>query len=105
MQYLPLRENSRYALRFRYRTSGIAPGTGLAWSITDSRGAQTLAAGKDLASESDAEERLDFQSSPANRLVRLALVYHRALGTTRIAGTVTLLGIGIVPMRGDASVR
>jgi hypothetical protein len=96
-QYLPVMENSKYEMRFRYRTSGISPEAGLAWRVTDFQGAVTLAHGEDLASDNEKEDRLTFRTSTGNRLVRLALVYRRALGTTRIDGSITLRKVEVFP--------
>ena len=41
VQYVPVQENRKYKLRFLYRTSGIAAGTGLTWRITDRNGARS----------------------------------------------------------------
>jgi tetratricopeptide (TPR) repeat protein len=89
-QFLPAAESSNYELRFLYRTSGIDPGTGLAWRITDLNGARILAQGESLASESDKDGRLPFKTPAGSRLVRLTLTYRRALGTTRIEGFIDL---------------
>jgi tetratricopeptide (TPR) repeat protein len=89
-QILPVAESSNYEFRFLYRTSGIDPGTGLAWRITDLNGAKILAQGESLASESETEGRLPFKTPAGSGLERLTLTYQRALGTTRIEGFVDL---------------
>jgi tetratricopeptide (TPR) repeat protein len=89
-QFLPVLGSSSYELRFLYRTAGIAPQTGLAWRITDLNGAKTLVQGESLASESERDGKLPFRASAGIGLVRLALTYQRALGSTRIEGSIIL---------------
>lgn len=97
VEYLPVMENSGYQLRYRYRTSGIAPGTGLAWRITDFKRTRVFAQGASLAAETETAGQLTFQTPAGGQLVRLALVYQRALGTTRIEGSIMLIKAEIVP--------
>ena len=89
-QVLPVMENANYELRFLYRTSGIAPETGLRWRVTDFNGAKILAEGGSLASESERDDRLAFRTPASSGLARLTLTYRRALGTTRIEGFILL---------------
>jgi len=96
-QIVPIMENSPYQLRFWYRTSGIAPGTGLGWRITDLHGASMLAQGKSLASESETQAIFPFTTPAGSTLVRLTLTYRRALGTTRIEGYVVLRKLRLMP--------
>jgi len=96
-QTLPVMESSHYQLRFWYRTSGIAPETGLGWRITDLHGASIIAQGKSLASDSEKEAGLAFTTPAGSRLVRLALTYQRALGTTRIEGFLVLRKLRLMP--------
>jgi hypothetical protein len=90
-QLLPLLPNQQYRLRFRYRTSHIAPGTGLRWRIFDpATGADLAEHSPHLASDQETEQELLFSTPAETRVVRLALRYHRALGTTRLEGSVFL---------------
>ena len=89
-QVLPVMESSNYELRFLYRTTGIAPQTGLGWRIMDLYGSKTLAQGESLASESEREGQFPFRTPASTTLVRLTLAYRRALGTTRIEGFIDL---------------
>lgn len=95
-QYLPVIENSSYELRYRFSTSGIASGSGLAWRITDLQGTGTLAQSESLASESHTAGRLTFRTPSGSQLARLALVYRRALGTTRVEGSITVQKVEVV---------
>ena len=92
-QYVPVRENGRYKLSYRYRTSGIEPGTGLTWRIADSKRATSLGEGPNLSAEQETQNQLAFVTPPGCRLVRLSLDYRRSLGTTRITGFVVLRSI------------
>jgi tetratricopeptide (TPR) repeat protein len=89
-QFLPVVEDSNYELRFLYRTSGIASGTGLGWRITSLNESRVFAQGESLASDSEKESRLRFRTPTGSGMVRLALTYHRTLGTTRIEGSIVL---------------
>ena len=95
-QFAPVKESAEYRLKFDYRTSRIAPGTGLEWRITDLNGA-SLGVGQSLSSEEDAEEQVAFQTPAGGRLVRVALVYQRSLGTTRIEGFLILRNVRLEP--------
>jgi hypothetical protein len=89
-QFLPILDNSNYELRFLYRTTEIETETGLAWRISDLNGLKTLAQGQSLASKNETEGKLSFSTPAGAGLVRLTLKYQRALGTTRIEGTIVL---------------
>jgi hypothetical protein len=88
-QLLPLVPSRRYRLRYSYRTEGIAPASGLRWEVADG------ASSKDLCSESWKQEELDFTTPPNMSLGRLALAYRRALGTTRIEGSLWLQKVSL----------
>jgi hypothetical protein len=90
-QVLPLVPSRRYRLRFSYRTEGIAPGSGLRWEVAKLAGSGDWSAGStDLSSENWKQEEFDFTTPPDMGSGRLALTYRRALGTTRIEGSVRL---------------
>jgi hypothetical protein len=93
VQRVPVQDNRKYQLRFRYRTSGIATGTGLTWRITDMNGASSLGVERDLSAEQEIQDQISFGTPVGCRLVRLSLVYQRSLGTTRIAGFIVLRSI------------
>lgn len=95
VQLVPVRGNMECELRFEYRTQGIASGAGLGWRITDARGGALLREGPSLASEADAERQLLFETPAECRLVRLALKYHRAPGTTRMEGFLVLQNVAL----------
>jgi hypothetical protein len=95
VQYVPVQEIRKYKLTFRYRTSGIAAGTGLAWRIADRNGGNGLAEGRDLSAEEEIHDQVSFDTPPGCRLVRISLLYQRSLGTTRIAGFIVLRSIAL----------
>jgi tetratricopeptide (TPR) repeat protein len=97
-QYVPVMHDAKYELRYAYNTSGIAPATGVTWHVTDTHGTKILAQGESLASESQTEGRVIFQTLPDSGLVRLVLAYQRALGTTRIEGSITLKKVEVAPL-------
>jgi tetratricopeptide (TPR) repeat protein len=99
-QALPLLPSRRYRLRFSYRTEGIAPGSGLRWEVARPTGSGDWSAGSaDLCAEDWKQEELDFTTPPDMGSGRLALSYRRALGTTRIEGSVWLrkVSLGFAP--------
>jgi tetratricopeptide (TPR) repeat protein len=83
------------ALRCRYRTSGIAAGTGLHWQVADAKGA-VLASGPHLSSDEESESQLRFVTPPGCHAVRLSLRYDRAPGTTRVEGYVLLRNVSLI---------
>jgi hypothetical protein len=89
-QVVPLIAARRYRLRFSYRTEGIAPGSGLRWEVTRLTGGEWSVSSTDLSSETWKQEELVFTTPPDMGSGRLALTYRRALGTTRIEGSVWL---------------
>ncbi len=95
-QVLPLVPSRRYRLRFSYRTEGVAPGSGLQWEVARLTGGGEWSAGSaDLYSESWKQEEFDFTTLPDMGSGRLALSYRRALGTTRIEGSVWLRKVSL----------
>jgi tetratricopeptide (TPR) repeat protein len=97
-QLVPLPRKQRYELKFDYRTRGIANGAGLEWRITDAMSGTVLGESSSLASETDAEGQLSFQTPAKCRLVRLALRYHRTSGTTRMEGYLVLRNVALKPV-------
>jgi len=71
---------------YRYQTTGVAPHTGLHWTITDFASGATLAISPDLSSSEIHSELVPFTAPASPTLVRLRLEYQRAYGTPRISG-------------------
>ena len=90
-QYVPLLPGKRYQFRFRYRTSDIAADTGLRWRIFDATtGADLAERSPYLSSEKEIQQEVAFSTPAETRMGRLALMYQRAPGTTRIEGSILL---------------
>ncbi|HYM10173.1 MAG TPA: hypothetical protein VEU62_05560 [Bryobacterales bacterium] len=89
-QLVPLVPGKRYRLRLRYTVSNIAPQAGLRWRIFDAATNAELAAGSPRSTENQVQEDLRFAAPGGAGLARVALTYQRALGTTRIEGSVLL---------------
>jgi hypothetical protein len=84
-----------YKLSFAYRTSDIPPATGLRWQIVDSKSDTTLAESADLSSDTLQHATVAFTVPPGDAILRLRLVYQRALGTPRISGTLVVVSTEI----------
>lgn len=96
-QFVPVREETAYELKFAYRTPGIRPGTGLRWRVMDAGGGGTLAEGDSLSSEEEQPGAVSFRTPAGCRMARIALEYRRTAGTTRIAGFVVLRSVDVRP--------
>lgn len=93
-QYLPLDPDSAYRLRFEYRTSGMSGTTGLGWLLDPTADGESSTVLQESPSVSPSDDwrtmEWTFHSPASRRLARLVLFYHRALGTTRLEGTLLL---------------
>jgi len=106
VQYLAVLERTNYEIRFVYRTSGIPSKGGLQWRVTDLRGGNNLlqrmagdgtTAGAEIASaENETQGEFAFATPAGCRFARLALIYERVRGSTRIAGDVILRRVELV---------
>jgi hypothetical protein len=95
-QVVPLEPSRDYRLRYTYRTSGIRPGSGLRWDVGNLTGGKEWSVpAPDLASEEWTQGKLDFTTPPDAQAARLSLRYDRALGTTRIEGSVWLREVSL----------
>jgi len=79
-----------YTLSYAYRTSDVAPETGIQWQIIDVKSNTVLAQSSDLSSDEMKHSVLTFAVPPGSSLLRLRLAYNRTLGTPRIAGMLDL---------------
>ncbi len=93
-QYVTLAPGS-YSLSYSYRTTGIAPGTGIHWQIIDAKGAVVMAESEALSSDVQAQANWTFSIPEAVPLQRLRLAYQRTLGTPRVSGTLLVLSTKI----------
>jgi len=94
-QVLAVQPNTAYRFLFDYSTSGIAPGTGLTWRVATLDTGSVLASTDSLSANKGTVGNLDFTVPANSRFVRLSLVYQRALGTTRIEGSLVLHKTGL----------
>lgn len=84
-----------YALEYSYRTSEIAPETGLRWQIVGADYETIVAESPDLSSETMSLGDAKFSIPPKGSLVHLRLQYRRRLGTSRISGTLVVSSVRI----------
>jgi tetratricopeptide (TPR) repeat protein len=84
-----------YTMDYSYQTSEIPPESGIRWQIVDARSGATLADSPHLWSDTLKGEGVPFSVGRGDSALRLRLIYQRALGTTRISGTLRILSTGI----------
>ena len=93
-QAVPLTPGS-YRLTYAYRTTDIAPDNGIRWQIIDAKSGAVIAESSDLSSDLLQHSSLAFSVPADAPLVRLRLAYRRALGTTRVSGTLVVVSTQI----------
>jgi hypothetical protein len=93
-QYLTLTPG-KYSLSYSYRTTGIAPGTGVHWQILDAKTGNIVAESGALSSEAQTRTNWTFAVPDGLSLQRLRLAYQRELGTPRISGTLLVISTRI----------
>lgn len=79
-----------YTMEYSYHTAGITPGTGIHWQIVDANSGAVLADSPYLSSDTQQHAALSFAVVKETALLRLRLVYKRAPGTSRVAGTLVI---------------
>jgi tetratricopeptide (TPR) repeat protein len=87
-QTAPVEARKNYALVVRYATTGIVPGSGLEWSVTDERSGAVLARTGSLSAEAGGEAYACFAAPDG--AAHLSLLYQRQPGTVRIEGKLAL---------------
>ncbi len=96
-QAVPLAGGKRYTLRFGFRSEGIPAGRGPQWVVYDAASGRPLPGDSPSLSSLDWTTRaMEFTASPEISLVRLAVVYRRTPGTTRIEGSVWIRDISLL---------
>jgi len=89
--YAPVRPGGCYRLEYRYATSGFPRESGLRWRIADPFGRNEIAAAPAyLWREQEGTEGFAWCAPPGTALVKLALRYDRAPGTTPAEGRLLL---------------
>jgi tetratricopeptide (TPR) repeat protein len=86
-----------YTVDYAYHTSGVAPDTGLQWEVNFADTGKPLAQSPFLSSETLQKSSFNLSVPQNASLLELRLVYRRAVGTTRIAGTLMVPSIQILP--------
>jgi tetratricopeptide (TPR) repeat protein len=89
-QSAPVQEQKNYLLTVNYSTNGIAPGSGLEWSVADGRSGTVLARTGSLSAEQGGEAYACFAGPDDDAFVRLSLLYQRQPGTVRVEGKLVL---------------
>jgi hypothetical protein len=89
-QTVPVQAGKGYALAVDYRSSGIAPGNGLSWVVSDERTATVLARTASLSSEQGDRAYACFTAPDRTAFIRLSLDYQRQPGTIRVEGKLGL---------------
>ena len=93
-QVAPVQAQRGYALTVDYTTSGIAPGSGIAWLVTDARSGAELARTPSLSSEGGGgNTSACFITPEGTAFVNLSLLYQRQPGTVRVEGKLGLKGV------------
>ena len=87
----------KYTVNFAYRSSDIAPDSGVHWEMVDAKSNTAIATSSDLSSESMQQSSFSFLVKPDSPLLYLRLAYQRPAGTERTAGTLIVQSIEIAP--------
>jgi len=101
-QLVPLAENLHFELSVAYRTGDIAAASGLTWRVSDAASGEALLATGSLSSEDGERRSFRFRTPAAHTLARLALLYRRSPGTTRIEGYITIREVDLRPVLGTS---
>jgi hypothetical protein len=95
-QIVPLAPSRNYRLRYSYRSLGVRPQSGLLWRVTNFNGDKLWGSSPAaLAGESWTEGTLTFTTPADGDLGRVVLRCDRALGSTRIEGSLWLRQVSL----------
>jgi tetratricopeptide (TPR) repeat protein len=92
-QAVPVQAGKDYRLAVDYETSGIAPGSGIEWLVTDERTGAVLGRTGSLSAEQGGEGYACFAAPDGTAFVNLSLDYQRQPGTVRVEGKLALKGV------------
>ena len=92
-QAVPVQAGKSYRLAVDYGTSGIAPGSGIEWSVTEQRTGAVLGGTGCLSAEQGGEAYACFSAPDGTAFVNLSLDYRRQPGTVRVEGKLALKGV------------
>ncbi len=96
-QTVPVRAQTNYGLTVDYGTSGIPPGSGIEWRMTDEKTGAVMARTPSLSSEEGGTVTTCFTTPEKAAFVNLSLLYQRQPGTVRIEGKLALKAVRLVP--------
>jgi tetratricopeptide (TPR) repeat protein len=88
----------KYRLESSYRTEGIAANSGIHWQITEPGTEAVIASTPSLSGDAPGSVSVPFTIGPGQSLLHLQLVYERALGTSRVQGTLVVPSVRIQPL-------
>jgi tetratricopeptide (TPR) repeat protein len=97
-QFVPVEPAKPYRLVVKYATEGLEGDIGIDWRVVDQGSKADLLLGAGHVGASEGREKAEpyrFQTPEDARLVKLVLVYNRALGTVRIKGSLSLKGVAL----------
>jgi tetratricopeptide (TPR) repeat protein len=94
-QVAPIQPQKHYVLAIDYATSGIPPGSGIEWWVTDVVSGAVLARTGSLSAEQGGESSACFAAANGTKFVNLSLLYQRQPGTVRVEGKLTLKGVSL----------
>lgn len=90
-QFVPSLPAGRYVFRYRYRTEGLPPRSGIRWRVRDlAQPAGTAIASGELFSSEWKNEELAYSLPQPASLIEIVLFYRRTSGTSRAEGSVWL---------------
>lgn len=99
--YAPVRPGGCYRLEYRYATAGLPRESGLRWRIADPFPRKEIAAAPSyLWREQEGADAFAWCVPQSTRLIKLALRYDRAPGTTPAEGRLTLRRVWLEAMPG-----
>jgi len=95
-QAVPVVGGRAYRLTFRYRTAGMQHCDGLSWQVWDYAGQRLIPVACMLSPHQEwSAGEAGFVIPTGVSMARLGLLYQRATGSTRIAGTVAFTGFAL----------
>jgi len=95
-QTVPVHAQKPYAMTVDYGTSGIPPGSGIEWRVTDEQTGSVLARTSSLSSEKaekGGRAATCFTTPEGAAFVNLSLIYQRQPGTVRVEGKLALKAV------------
>jgi hypothetical protein len=99
-QTVPVQRQKAYALTVDYGTSGIPPGSGIEWRVTDAHTSAVLARTTSLSAEQGGRAATCFTTPEEAAFVNLVLLYQRQPGTVRVEGKLALKIVRLAPAVG-----